>query len=351
MPRGGSSRRFLDGIADEYEEVVEVWRRRSGLRAVVAIHSTVRGPALGGTRFYPYDSEAAGFEDVVRLARAMSYKAAVAGLPLGGGKAVIIGDPRTAKSKKLLRDYADLLNSLEGRYITAEDVGTSQADMDELGQYTRFVAGRSRVHGGSGDPSPLTAYGVVRAMEAASLVTWGSDELGDRHIAISGIGKVGSELARLLLERGCRLTVADASSAAVQQFSSLPGVDVVEPEHIHRSKCDIFAPCALGGVLNEVTVPELNCEMVVGAANNQLSDESIAESIQELGIVYVPDYVANAGGLINIANEYLGYDEARARRAVSGIFSTVENLVHESTKQGCTPLAATQALALQRLGC
>jgi valine dehydrogenase (NAD+) len=333
----------------DFEEIVTVWRRQSGLRAVVAIHSLDRGPALGGTRFRSYPDHASAVADACALARAMTYKSSVADLPLGGGKAVIIGDPTESKSPTLLADYADVLNSLEGRYLTAEDIGTSEGDMDFLGTLTPYVAGKSTGQGGSGDPSPLTAYGVVCAMEAAAQCRWGDRDLANRHVAINGLGKVGSNLAYLLLDRGCTLTVSDVSKEALASLAGFQAVSTADPTLIHQVECDIYAPCALGGDISNRTVPELHCELVIGAANNQLATAGIAEDLRELDISYVPDFVANAGGLINIANELSGYDADRARAQVARIFETVSELFVRAQQENITLLSAAETMAEDRL--
>ena len=277
------SGRFSIPMQTEHEEIGGIWQRRSGLRAIVAIHSTARGPALGGTRFRPYPTVEAALFDVLRLSKAMSYKAAMADLDLGGGKAVIIGDPQQDKTEALLEAYAEFLNGFDGRYLTAEDVGTSQADMDFLGRRSQFVTGRSAELGGSGDPSPITAYGVVRAMEATAEALWGSPSLEGRHVSVNGVGKVGHTLAVLCGERGARVTAADVSADAVKALlAEMPAAEATDTETIHRIVCDIYAPCALGGALNDRTVPELGCEAVCGAANNQLAtDRTEAESSSE----------------------------------------------------------------------
>ena len=279
----------------------------------------------------------------------MTLKNAVAGLPFGGGKAVLIGDPATIKTPELLTDYAGLLNALRGRYVTAADVGSTQADMDALRDHTTFVAGTSLSRGGSGDPSPMTAFGVICAMEAGSDRIWGTRDLSGRHVAVSGLGKVGSEVVKLLLERHCRISAADVSNRALETVSELGGIDVVGPEQIHQVACDIFTPCALGGVLNDRTVGELKCRLVVGAANNQLSTLSIADKLAASDIVYIPDFVANAGGVVNIAHEYLGYDEDEARAHVQQIYTTTETILCRSAEQSSTPLRAAMALAEERL--
>jgi glutamate dehydrogenase/leucine dehydrogenase len=348
MPETSSARQG-DAFISEPEEVFTVFHRGSRLHAAVAINSTLRGPALGGTRFRQYPTLDAAVSDARNLAEAMTLKNAVAGLPFGGGKAVLIGDPATDKTRELLIDYAFLLDTLRGRYVTAEDVGMSMADMDLLREHTAHVTGTSVERGGSGDPSPLTAVGVMSAMEAAAAHLWGSRELSGKHVAISGLGKVGSSLARLLLEGGCRVTATDLSERAAQSLGGAGTIELVTTDEIHRVVCDIFSPCALGGVLNQATVPELRCPLVVGAANNQLAAPEIADLLAETGIVYVPDFVANAGGVINIANEHSGYDLERATSQVKEIFGTTTTVLGMAAKDGITPLAAAFALARQRL--
>jgi glutamate dehydrogenase/leucine dehydrogenase len=333
----------------EPEEVFTVFHRSSRLHAAVAINSTVLGPALGGTRFRSYPTLDAAVADARNLAGAMTLKNAVAGIDFGGGKAVIIGDPGTEKTPELLDDYARLLNTLRGRYITAEDVGMTISDMDRLRQTTEHVAGISVDLGGSGDPSPLTAVGVMSAIEAASEHTWGTPELAGRHVSVSGLGKVGGSLARLLIEAGCNLTVSDISEPAVDALRRTGSVSVVPTEDAHRVPCDIFAPCALGGVLNEHTVSELRCHVVCGAANNQLTSPEIAGLLRQSDILYVPDFVANAGGVINIANEHGGYDPERALAQVKEISRTVTRVLRTSSDRGITPLAAATDLARERL--
>jgi len=299
---------------DDFEQVVFCHDGATGLKAIVAIHSTVLGPALGGTRFFPYGSEDEGLEDVLRLAKGMTYKAAAAGLDLGGGKAVIFGDPSTDKSEALLRVYARYVDSLGGRYVTAEDVGTTQADMDLIRRETSFVTGVSQELGGSGDPSAATAYGVLWAMKAVASRLWGQTSLVGRHVAVSGVGKVGTNLVRHLVEERARVTVADVDSQAVARVVDHYDVQAVEVEKIHAIDADIFSPCAMGGALNPTTIPELLCAAVVGSANNQLATPGCDDLLHQLGVLYAPDYVVNAGGVINIAGElsYRGYHPGRA---------------------------------------
>ena len=254
--------------ADDYEQVVFCHHRASGLRAIIAVHSTALGPALGGTRLYPYATEEDAFDDVLRLSKGMTYKAALAGLDLGGGKAVVWGDPATDKSEALLRAYARYVDALGGRYITAEDVGTTQADMDLIRRETRWVTGVSQSLGGSGDPSLATAEGLYYGMKAVAHTLWDSASLEGRHVAVSGVGKVGYGVVRQLVEERCRVTVADVVPAAVERVVADFGVEAAPVEKIHALPCDIFAPCALGGALSETTIVELRCAAVCGCANS-----------------------------------------------------------------------------------
>lgn len=337
-------------LAVDHEEVAATWRAGSGLRAIVAIHSTALGPALGGTRFRPYTSVAEGLADVLALSRAMSYKAAMAGLDLGGGKAVIIGEPTELKSPELWEDYAAFLDGLAGRYYTAEDVGTTQADMDEIGRHTAYVTGRSVGAGGSGDPSPVTAYGVFRAMQAAAKSLFGDESLSGRTIAIGGVGKVGATLAGLAAADGAKLVVADVDPGAIQRVVELTGATAATPDEIHRVRCDVYAPCALGGALDDVTTPELACEAVVGAANNQLAHPGLDADLQRRGIAYVPDYVVNAGGIINIAYERgRAYDAEAAREHVGRIYDAVVGLFAEAARTGETLAAVADRTAEERI--
>ena len=337
---------------DDYEQVVFCHDRGTGLRAIVAVHSTRLGPALGGTRFYPYASEADGLEDVLRLARGMTYKAAAAGLDLGGGKAVIFGDPHRDKSEALLRAYARHVEALGGRYLTAQDVGTTQADMDMVRRETRFVTGVSRELGGSGDPSDATAYGVLWAMKAVAQRLWGDTSLVGRHVAVAGVGKVGRALVGHLAEERARVTVADVTPAAVEWAVADVGAEAVAVEKVHAVECDIYAPCALGGVLNVQTIPELRCAAVVGSANNQLADGlASAGMLAEAGVLYAPDFVANAGGLVNIAEELApgGYHPDLALAAVRRIFDTVTSVLQTAEQDRMSTAEAADRLAETRI--
>ena len=336
-------------LGTEYEEVVFFNDAASGLQAIVAIHSTQLGPALGGTRFFPFESEEEALRDVLRLARGMTYKAAAAGLDLGGGKAVIIGNPKRDKTEELMRAYGRLLDSLGGRYITAEDVGTSREDMDLIRRETRWVTGVSKRLGGSGDPSPVTAYGVFNGLKAAAQEGLGTDELAGLRVVVQGVGKVGYALVKHLSEAGCRVTVSDVDVDLVGRAVKDFGVDTVEPAKAHAVECDIFAPCALGGIIRDDTLPELKCRVVAGAANNQLARPEHGDALAEMGILYAPDFVINAGGLINVADELMGYDRERAMKRVEEIFRSLREVFRISKSEGIAPVKAAEHLADERV--
>jgi glutamate dehydrogenase/leucine dehydrogenase len=339
----------LEGLSgSEHEDIVSIRRAQSGLRAIIAVHSTLLGPSLGGARFYPYQDEALALHDVLRLSRAMTQKAALAGLPQGGGKAVIIGDPLLVKTPALLRDFAAAVNILQGRYITAEDVGTTQDDMDLIRETTPFVGGTATSRGGSGDPSSATAFGVVVAMEAAAARLLG-DGLKDRTVCVLGAGKVGGEIIRLLVQRQVVVIASDVDPTKAERALRLGASRLVDPSDALNVTADIFCPCALGGLLTEEVVPELSFAIIVGAANNQLDRAQVADSLGAAGILYVPDFLANAGGIINIAEESHGYDQARAVRAVGQIRATTTTVLERAEMCGITPLAAAEELVAKRL--
>jgi valine dehydrogenase (NAD+) len=333
-----------------HEEVVFCHEAASGLRAIIAVHSTQLGPALGGVRVRPYSTEDEALRDVLALSRAMTYKAAVAGLDLGGGKAVILGDPAEIKSDALLRAYARHVERLGGRYLTAEDVGTSQADMDLMRQETTYVTGTSRSLGGSGDPSAATAFGVLQAMLALADHLWASPSLQDRRVVVSGVGKVGMTLVRHLVEAGAVVVVSDVDEAAVEHAIRTFGLTSVPAERAHAVECEIFSPCALGGVLTAERIAEMRCSAVVGAANNQLAAPGSARLLDEAGITYVPDYVANAGGIINIAQELVGYRRDLAQARVRGIFDTTTRVLQEATTEEVSTTEVADRMAEHRLG-
>jgi leucine dehydrogenase len=346
------SSELLDLVAAHgAEQVAFAADDETGLRAIVAIHSTVLGPGLGGTRFYPFTSEREALVDVLRLAKGMAYKHAVCGNDLGGAKAVIIGDPRTDRTDDLILSYARLVDRIGGRYLTAEDVGTTQADMDLIKTVTPFVTGTSESIGGSGDPSPATAWGVYHALRAVAERLWGDPSLEGRHVAIAGTGKVGSALARHLAEAGCRLTLADVRGDVVEPLAREVGARVAAPDDLHRVECDVVSPCALGATLNATTIRALRCAAICGCANNQLATDADGVRLAEAGVLYAPDYVVNAGGVINIAVELEpgGYDHDRAWARVATIHDTVARVFELAASDGLTPAGAADRIAEERL--
>jgi leucine dehydrogenase len=336
-------------VPEGFEQVAYGHDAATGLRAIVAIHSTVLGPGLGGTRFWPFRTEDDALVDVCRLARGMTYKHAVAGLDQGGGKAVIIGDPATCRTDELILAYARFVDGLSGRYVTAEDVGTTQADMDLIGTVTPHVTGVSEAGGGSGDPSPATALGVLWAMKAVAERRWGTSSLAGRHVCISGVGKVGAALADHLHAEGARLTVADVRADAAAEVAARTGSAVCSPDRAHAVECDVYSPCALGAGLSARTIPELRTTAVVGSANNQLATPRDAQRIHDAGVLYAPDYVVNAGGVINIAHERGGYDRARAEEHIRGIRDTVHRVLDLADAEAITTAAAADLLAERRI--
>jgi leucine dehydrogenase len=338
----------------DHEELVIRRGRRSGVYTVVAVHSTKLGPALGGCRLWRYASSADGARDALRLARAMTFKAAAAGLPLGGGKGVICAPPGRSPSgglrRDILLDFADTVNVLEGAYITAEDVGTSSDDMVVIAERSQHVTGLPRSMGGSGDPSPVTALGVLAAMRACCEKRFGSPELEGRTVAIVGIGRVGSALARLLGEAGAELVLADIDEQKRSLVEKLPRARWADPNVALQGEVDVLAPCALGGAINEANVEHLRCQIVCGSANNQLAHDGLAEDLAAHEILYAPDFVANAGGLINVAAELEGYDEEKARRGAADIEHTMARVLSDAELLGTTPLAGAYERARRRLG-
>ncbi|WKZ82022.1 MAG: Glu/Leu/Phe/Val dehydrogenase [Acidimicrobiia bacterium] len=340
----------FDALGDRgHEEVVFGSDPVSGLKAIIAIHSTALGPALGGTRFFPYGSEADALDDVLRLSGAMTLKAAAAGLDLGGGKSVIIGDPRKIKSERLWRAYGRVVDSLRGRYITAEDVGTDASDMELIRRETRWVVGTPVEEGGSGDPSPATARGLMAAVRAV-LRFLDREEITGRHMAVLGVGKVGSDLVRRFVEQGGRVTVADVYPPAVEAIRRrFPSVTVVEPDQIFDVECDVFSPCSLGGAFNAETIPRLRCQAIVGSANNQLTEPEDADRLAERDILYAPDFVVNAGGLINVSEELRGYTVDKAAARIDKIFDNTLRILENSRERGVTPHRAAVDLAEERI--
>ncbi|WP_296607311.1 Glu/Leu/Phe/Val dehydrogenase dimerization domain-containing protein [Nocardioides sp.] len=338
-------------LGSEHEQVVFANDPATGLRAIVAIHSTALGPALGGTRFYPYASTADAVRDVLNLSRGMSYKAALAGLDLGGGKAVIIGDPTTQKTEPLLRAYGRHVQSLGGRYYTACDVGTFSSDMDVIARECSFVTGRTVAHGGAGDSSVLTAYGVFQGMRAAATVAWGGPSLEGRTVGVAGVGKVGHHLVRHLVEDGATVVVTDVDAASIERVrTEHPAVRVVgSTDELVASALDVYAPCALGGALTDEVVEVLSARIVCGAANNQLAHPGVEKALEERGILYAPDYCVNSGGLIQVADELEGFSFERAHQRATGIFDTTLSVFERAASDGVPPAIAADRLAEQRM--
>ena len=337
----------------DHEQVVFANDPATGLRAIIAIHSTALGPALGGTRFYPYASTDDALADVLELSRGMSYKAALAGLDLGGGKAVIIGDPATLRSEGLLRAYGRFVQSLGGRYYTACDVGTFSADMDEVARECDYVTGRTVSHGGAGDSSVLTAYGVWQGMRAAAAFAWGAPSLEGRTVGVAGVGKVGHHLVGLLVEEGASVVVSDVSAAALERVRSAhPQVRIVASvDELVASPLDVYAPCALGGALSDEVVEVLSARIVCGAANNQLAHTGVEKKLDERGILYAPDYCVNSGGLIQVADELdpSGFSFDRAKQRATGIYDTTYSVLELAASEGVPPALAADRLAERRM--
>lgn len=332
-----------------HERVLLCSNPEVGLQAIIAIHSTVLGPGLGGTRMWPYESFDAALTDALRLSRGMTYKAAAAGINLGGAKAVIVGDPKKDKSEALFRAFGRFVDSLGGHYITAEDVGTNTADMELIAQETPWVTGVAPELGGGGDPSPVTALGVLQGIRAAAQTLWGSPELDRRTVAIQGLGNVGGYLAGYLKDEGARLVGCDIDADALEEAREL-GVEIVSPEAIYDVDCDIFAPCALGAILNDETLPRLKAKAVAGGANNQLADAARhGAEIARRGILYAPDFVINAGGLINVFQEFIGYDQERALRRARGIYDNVLRVFAIAERDGVPTAVAADRMAEARI--
>ncbi|MEU6481756.1 Glu/Leu/Phe/Val dehydrogenase dimerization domain-containing protein [Streptomyces sp. NPDC047017] len=335
-----------------HEQVVLCQDRASGLKAVIALHSTALGPALGGTRFYPYASEQEAVADALNLARGMSYKNALAGLDHGGGKAVIIGDPELVKTEELLLAYGRCVASLGGRYVTACDVGTYVADMDVVARECRWTTGRSPENGGAGDSSVLTAFGVYQGMRASAQHLWGDPVLRGRKVGVAGVGKVGHHLVRHLLDEGAEVVITDVRPEAVQRVvEAHPSVGrAADTDALIRTEgLDIYAPCALGGALNDVSVPLLTAKVVCGAANNQLAHPGVEKDLADRGILYAPDYVVNAGGVIQVADELHGFDFERCKAKAAKIFDTTLAIFARAKEDGIPPAAAADRIAEQRM--
>jgi valine dehydrogenase (NAD+) len=338
-------------VGAEHEQVVFCHDPASGLRAIIALHSTALGPGLGGTRFYPYASTDDALRDVLNLSRGMTYKNALAGLDLGGGKAVIIGDPATAKTEQLLRAYGRFVQSLNGRYLTACDVGTYSEDMDHIARECDYVTGRTVAHGGAGDSSVLTAYGVFQGMRASAEATWGEPTLAGRVVGIAGVGKVGRHLVRHLTEDGADVVVTDVNAEAVLRVrEEHPATRIVtSTEALLAERLDVYSPNALGGALTDDVVEALSARIVCGGANNQLAHPGVEKRLEERGILYAPDYCVNSGGVIQVADELEGFSFERAQQRASGIFDTTRRVFELAKSDGVPPAIAADRLAERRM--
>ncbi|MEW2549606.1 Glu/Leu/Phe/Val dehydrogenase dimerization domain-containing protein [Streptomyces sp. NPDC047002] len=335
-----------------HEQVVLCQDRASGLRAVIALHSTALGPALGGTRFHPYATEEDAVADALNLSRGMSYKNALAGLRHGGGKAVIIGDPRRIRTEELLLAYGRAVASLGGRYVTACDVGTYVEDMDVVARACPWTTGRSPEHGGAGDSSVLTAFGVFQGMRAGARERWGEPSLAGRTVGVAGVGKVGRHLVEHLLADGARVVVTDVRAEAVAEVTGRhPGVRAVAgaDELVRLPGLDVYAPCALGGALDDTTVRDLTASLVCGAANNQLAHPGVEKDLADRGILYAPDYVVNAGGVMQVADELDGFDFERCRAKAATIYDTTLEIFARAHSDGVPPAAAADRIAELRM--
>ncbi|MBS0219096.1 MAG: Glu/Leu/Phe/Val dehydrogenase [Proteobacteria bacterium] len=332
-----------------HEQIVFCHNKDAGLKAIIAIHNTVLGPALGGTRMWPYKSEDEALNDVLRLSRGMTYKNAVAGLNLGGGKAVIIGDPAKDKSEALFRAFGQFVESLGGRYITAEDVGIDVNDMEFVFRETEYVTGVHQVHGGSGDPSPFTAYGTLQGLMATLHKKFGDEEVGKHSYAVQGLGHVGMEFVKLLKERGAKIFVTDINKQLVDKAVSEYGAEAVGLDEIYDVNADVYSPCALGGTVNEKTLPRLKAKVICGAANNQLATNEIGDELQRRGILYAPDYAVNAGGVMNVSLEIDGYNRERAMRMMRTIYHNLGRIYEISERDGIPTYQAADRLAEERI--
>jgi valine dehydrogenase (NAD+) len=338
-------------LGSEHEQVVFCNDSATGLKAIVAIHSTALGPALGGTRFYPYACTDDAIVDVLNLSRGMSYKNALAGLDLGGGKAVIIGDPAELKSEALLRAYGRFVQSLNGRYFTACDVGTFSEDMDHIARECDFVTGRTVAHGGAGDSSVLTAYGTFQGMRAAAEQVWGEPTLAGRTVGVAGVGKVGRHLVRHLIEDGAHVVVTDVHAPSVEAIrAQFPQVQAVaSTDELVASEIDVYAPCAMGGAISDEVLEVLRASIICGAANNQLAHPGIEKQVDERGILYAPDYCVNSGGVIQVADELEGFSFDRAQQRATGIFETTRQVFELAKADSVTTAEAADRLAERRM--
>lgn len=333
----------------KFEDIHFHYDNETGLKSIIAIHNTQRGPALGGCRFYPYANEVAALEDVMNLAQAMTYKAALAGLPLGGGKSIIIGDPKTEKNEKKLEAFAKFVESLGGNYITSVDSGTTPTDMNVYLRHTKHVAGYTPEFGGAGDPSPVTALGVFEGIKACAKHEFGTDDLSGRVVAIQGTGNVGASLAKMLRAAGASLIIADREEEKAKALATELGAKLVGTDQILEEKCDILAPCAMGNVINESNLNKIKCKVVAGGANNPLASVEIGEKLHQMGILYAPDFAINAGGLIHVAHEIEGYNREKAEKKTRDIYFTIEKIMARSEKENLATAVIARKMAKEIL--
>ena len=335
---------------DNHEQIFFCNDKDTGLKAIIGIHNSVLGPALGGTRMWNYVNEWEALNDVLRLSRGMTYKSAITGLDLGGGKAVIIGDAKTQKTPEMMRKFGEFVHSLSGRYITAEDVGMVTADMDTVRDVTPYVTGISESRGGSGNPSPVTAYGVYMGMKAAAKYQFGSDNLDGKKILVQGIGHVGETLVEYLTKEGALVQIADINEGRLDEVSKKYGASIYTGSDLYTADVDIYAPCALGATINDDTVYKINAKVIAGAANNQLANENVHGPIlQERGIVYAPDFLINAGGIINVYAEIAHYDKEESMRRTENIYNTTLEIFDYAKANNLTPQKAAMAIAEVRI--
>jgi leucine dehydrogenase len=333
----------------DHEQVVFCHDKSVGLKAIIAIHNTALGPALGGTRMWNYATEQEALVDVLRLSKGMTYKAAAAGLNLGGGKAVIIGDAKTQKTEGLFRAFGQFVNSLNGRYITAEDVGTGVQDMEHIFMETQWVTGIPKEFGGSGDPSPYTAHGVLMGIKASAAEKFGTDSLKGMRVAVQGLGNVGSNLVRYLAEEGAKVIVTDIDQGRVKAHQDKYKVEAVTPDQILAVECDVLAPCALGAVVNDQSITKLKTKVICGGANNQLAEPRHGDQLRELGILYAPDYVVNAGGLMNVFVELEGYSPERAFDKTRKVYDNVAEVFKIAKRDNIGTYLAADRMAEERI--
>ncbi|XLS28170.1 Glu/Leu/Phe/Val family dehydrogenase [Flavobacteriaceae bacterium M23B6Z8] len=335
---------------DNHEQIVFCYDKDTGLKAIIGIHNTVLGPALGGTRMWAYNNEWEALNDVLRLSRGMTFKAAITGLNLGGGKAVIIGDAKTQKTPELMKSFASYVHSLSGKYITAEDVGMETADMDTVRQVTPYVTGVSEALGGAGNPSPITAYGVFMGLKAAVEYKFKTKSLVGKKVLVQGIGHVGETLVSHLVEAGAEVLITDINEERLQAVSTKHGVNIFRGRDLYSAEVDVYAPCALGATINDESVSKLKAKVIAGAANNQLADEN-KHGMQLLrrGIVYAPDFLINAGGIINVYAELEGYGKDEIIRKTENIYNTTLEIFAHAASAGCTTHEAALTIAKSRI--